>query len=155
MHKDTLAQLVEEGLTQRQIAQTLGVSQTTIRYWLNKFELTTRKKYQCRHCGETRKSKFSAGRFTSCKKCRSRRQVDRYISYKQKAIEYKGGECIHCGYNKNIAALDFHHRDPQKKDPDWKLLRHRKFETILRELDKCDLVCKNCHAELHYPQCGV
>ena len=35
---------------------------------------------------------------------------------KQKAIEYKGGKCVCCGYNQHAGVLDFHHLNPQEKD---------------------------------------
>jgi hypothetical protein len=69
---------------------------------------------------------------------------------KQKAVEYKGGKCQRCDYDKSIAALDFHHRDPSGKD--FSLASAGKtwnWERIKPEIDKCDLVCKNCHAEIH------
>lgn len=69
---------------------------------------------------------------------------------KKLAIDYKGGGCIHCGYNKCAGGLDFHHRDPSAKDINWKKMRTWDIEKIKKELDKCDLVCRNCHAELHY-----
>jgi hypothetical protein len=49
-----------------------------------------------------------------------------------------------------MAALDFHHKDPAKKDPNWRLMRNWTFERIKDELEKCLLVCRNCHAEIHY-----
>ena len=67
---------------------------------------------------------------------------------KQKAIEYKGGKCITCGYNKSPAALVFHHRDPAEKSftVSGKIA---KWERLQPELDKCDLLCSNCHHEEH------
>ena len=65
-----------------------------------------------------------------------------------RAIEYKGGECKHCGYKKYQGALQFHHMDPKEKDP--KLFKRLKnFKKIKVELDKCILLCANCHAEEH------
>lgn len=56
-----------------------------------------------------------------------------------------------CGYSKCIAALDFHHTDPSKKDFGISSGGYtRSFEKIKDELDKCILVCANCHRELHY-----
>jgi len=65
-------------------------------------------------------------------------------------IEYKGGKCEHCGYDKCPAAFDFHHLDPSKKDFNLSTLRNYKLENIKSELDKCLLLCSNCHRELHY-----
>ena len=108
------------------------------------------KKFHICSCGETNESNFSKGRFTECKRCRSKRQLDLYFRYKQRSVEYKGGKCSECGYSKCLAALDFHHIDPNEKDPDWHKMRHRNAESIRSELDKCILLCSNCHKELHY-----
>lgn len=69
---------------------------------------------------------------------------------KQWALEYKGNQCSICGYNKCSEALEFHHTDPNQKDfsisdRDIKL----DWEQIKKELDKCILVCSNCHREIH------
>jgi hypothetical protein len=80
---------------------------------------------------------------------RKNKWVKTYIKrLKVKCIEYKGGSCKICGYNKCIGALEFHHRNPNKKEFNISG-RSIKFEKIKVELDKCDLVCCNCHRELH------
>lgn len=67
---------------------------------------------------------------------------------KLKAIEYKGGKCQICGYNKSIRALTFHHINPEEKS--FGISGGTKsFEKLKPELDKCILVCQNCHAEIH------
>lgn len=69
---------------------------------------------------------------------------------KLKLITYKGGKCERCGYCKLIpSAYDFHHTDPSKKDFGISG-RCRKFELMKSEVDKCQLLCKNCHAETHW-----
>lgn len=69
---------------------------------------------------------------------------------KKWALEYKGGKCEKCGYNKCTHALELHHINPKEKDfclsdrnikLDW--------QAIKKELDKCILVCSNCHREIH------
>lgn len=68
---------------------------------------------------------------------------------KLKAVEYKGGKCFVCGYNRCVGALDFHHLDPKEKD--FTISGNSgKWENLQRELDKCVLLCKNCHSEHHY-----
>ena len=70
--------------------------------------------------------------------------------YKKWAVEYKGLKCECCGYSKCIEALDFHHLDPKQKDfniSDSNLTSN--WETIKKELDKCILICSNCHREIH------
>ncbi len=72
---------------------------------------------------------------------------------KLKSIEYKGGSCINCGYDKCPAAMVFHHLDPEKKD--FAIAGNgisRSFEKIKLELDKCVLLCANCHAETHFQE---
>ena len=78
---------------------------------------------------------------------------ERRRKLKLKYIEYKGGACVKCNYNKCPAALTFHHLDPNEKDfgiaENGKI---RSFDKIKNELDKCILLCQNCHAETHYEE---
>lgn len=72
---------------------------------------------------------------------------------KEELIAYKGGKCEICGYNKCIAALDFHHINPEEKDfaiSDSNI--YKNIKALKQEVDKCMLVCANCHRELHYQQ---
>jgi 5-methylcytosine-specific restriction endonuclease McrA len=65
------------------------------------------------------------------------------------AIEYKGGKCQVCGYDKYPGALDLHHMD--YKDKDFGIADKgytRSWEKVKAELDKCVLVCANCHREI-------
>lgn len=80
-------------------------------------------------------------------------QKDRGLTKKLKLIEMAGGRCSICGYEKNLAALAFHHLDSTEKDfkLDMRSLSNRGLKMILAELDKCILVCHNCHSELHNP----
>lgn len=67
---------------------------------------------------------------------------------KLKAVEYKGGKCQDCGYNKSVWALHFHHLNPLEKD--FSITgRSISWERLKPELDKCVLLCANCHAERH------
>lgn len=68
---------------------------------------------------------------------------------KVKAVEYKGGKCEECGYNKSHAALDFHHTDPTSKDLQISNGNYRQWDVVRVELDKCRLLCSNCHREEH------
>lgn len=68
---------------------------------------------------------------------------------KDKAIEYKGGKCKICGYDKSKRSLTFHHRDPNEKEFGISKYKTLSWEKIKIELDKCDLICANCHGELH------
>jgi len=69
---------------------------------------------------------------------------------KAMAIEYKGGKCNICGYNKYAGALDFHHIDEKTKkfDLSSKGLT-RSWEKTKVEVEKCLLLCANCHREIH------
>jgi len=71
---------------------------------------------------------------------------------KHKLIEYKGNKCELCGYNKCEGALHFHHLNPQEKDftISQRNLGLTNLEEFYKEVDKCILVCANCHAEIHY-----
>lgn len=72
---------------------------------------------------------------------------------KLKAIEYKGGKCERCGYNKCPAAMVFHHPDPNEKDFGIAASGNtRSFEKIKTEIEKCVLLCAVCHAEIHYEE---
>ena len=73
---------------------------------------------------------------------------------KHKLIQYKGNQCEICGYNKCEGALQFHHLDPTEKDftISQKNLGLTGLDTFYKEVDKCILVCANCHAEIHYEQ---
>ena len=100
----------------------------------------------CELCGEIDSLKFDSDRYTKCKPCRNKRSRES----KEKAVAYMGGKCVRCGYDRCVAGLDFHHTNPLEKDAQWGQIRHRNWEAIKYELDKCILVCKNCHAEIHF-----
>lgn len=66
------------------------------------------------------------------------------------AIDSKGGKCQICGYDKCNGALEFHHTDPDKKDFSVSVDGStRSWDRIKREIEKCVLVCANCHREIH------
>ncbi len=65
-------------------------------------------------------------------------------------IEYKGGKCQICGYDRCFEALEFHHIDPTKKDFGISYKGYtRSWEKVKEEADKCILLCANCHREFH------
>lgn len=84
-----------------------------------------------------------------CKDCFNKYCIDRWKKRKIKAIEYKGGKCECCSYDKFYGALEFHHLDPSEKDADWGKMRLWNWDKIKLELDKCICVCANCHREIH------
>ena len=67
----------------------------------------------------------------------------------QQIVDYMGGCCIICGYNKSNYSLECHHEDPTKKEHTIAQLKNKKWDTILKEIDKCILVCSNCHRDIH------
>jgi len=88
----------------------------------------------------------------NCKECMKKREAERQRELKKAAIEYKGGSCIRCGYSKFYGALEFHHRDKASKL--FSISRRRGYSLsgeVLEELDKCDLLCSNCHREVENP----
>ena len=69
---------------------------------------------------------------------------------KKWAIAYKGGCCQKCGYSKSARALCFHHTDPSKKELEINASSAARSKKVLQaELDKCLLLCCNCHMEAH------
>jgi len=67
---------------------------------------------------------------------------------KKKAVAYKGGKCERCGYDKCVAAMDFHHVNPDDKD--FKISDGIwSWDRLKPELDKCMMLCANCHREEH------
>ena len=67
------------------------------------------------------------------------------------AVKYKGGRCEECGYHKCLASLTFHHQNPAKKSfPISSYLTKITWNILKLELDKCRLLCANCHNEEHY-----
>ena len=104
---------------------------------------------RCRIHGDSLHTLDSTGRWR-CKKCRVEAVQKRRALIKEKAIQYKGEKCSICGYNKYIGALEFHHLNPNKKD--FGIGQKgctRCWEKVKEELDKCILVCANCHREIH------
>ncbi|MEI6849498.1 MAG: hypothetical protein WCK29_00510 [archaeon] len=66
------------------------------------------------------------------------------------AIEKAGGKCIICGYNKYPEVLEFHHKDPSKKE--FGIGQNgltRSWARVQKEIAKCNLLCANCHREQH------
>ena len=66
------------------------------------------------------------------------------------ALEHLGKKCQVCGYSRCEAALDFHHLDENKKN--FGLSQNgmtRSWDKTKEELEKCVLLCSNCHRELH------
>jgi len=84
-------------------------------------------------------------------------QTRRGLSRKVYLIDQRGGGCEVCGYNKNIGALEFHHKDPNGKDGglDMRRLSNSTMEWIAEEFAKCEVRCSNCHREHHHPELDI
>lgn len=120
--------------------------------------LTLRKCVRCKRTLPTDDFYTSRGGTKSlcyCKQCTNSQTVERQQRLKQKCVEYKGGCCQLCGYDRYIGALEFHHIDATAKDFSLAHTRSTTFEKVRSELDKCLLVCANCHRELHAEQKGL
>jgi transposase-like protein len=165
--RETLQVLVEEGLSMRQIGSRLGVSGATVRHWLRKHGLqTVRSAHRVTvsapadaqpgdrapgHCREHGAAVFvaRAGGGWRCLKCRADAVTKRRRLVKATLVAEAGGRCALCGYTRSVAALQFHHLDPEAKEFQ---LSHRGMARSLAaaraEADKCALLCANCHAEV-------
>ena len=84
-----------------------------------------------------------------CKACHNKNTIARGWKNKADYIQYLGGTCDFCGYGKSQWALEFHHKDPNEKDLNFKSIRYWGLEKAKEELDKCILLCANCHREEH------
>jgi len=104
----------------------------------------------CNKCNRT--YIYDRKRGDRLKYCGSCYNILRRNKLKDKAVEYNGGKCEICGYNKCNAVLSFHHNDPDKKESIISELikRNVKWNTLKKEIDKCTLVCANCHGEIHH-----
>ena len=94
----------------------------------------------------------SNGVMSYCKNCFNKRCIQRWIDRKLKAIQYKGSKCRKCNLhidNTHYSVFEFHHRDPTQKDVSWNKLRLKSWTKIKFELDKCELLCANCHRIVH------
>jgi len=111
-------------------------------YVNGKRKLRTRE-FVCKTCGKAKRYKT---RGLECSSCQSKRiRNDR----KDKAVEYLGGRCKVCGYNRCRQALVFHHNDASKKDFVLSWNWEKAWNIIKKELDKCSLLCNRCHTEVH------
>ena len=161
-----LETLVAQGLTLVEIAETLDRSTSTVRYWLQRYVLKTdprnrraqveqakaegrtRVTSTCRHHGETEFHIESSGRLR-CVRCRGEAVARRRRLTKEILVDEAGGSCRICGYDRDVAALQFHHIDPSQKE--FSLAMNgvtRGIEAMRREAGKCILLCANCHAEV-------
>lgn len=179
--KDKIIKLVESGKTYNEICAILHCAKGTVSYHSKKAKLVSKNKpriltedevkniqsYYLTHTQLQTAEHFGISRTTVIRYCPNKtvpltaeelrkrnyaRLKNRRMDLKKRAIEYKGGKCEKCGYNTCLQALDFHHINPEHKD--FTIAQTRLYftwEKIRAELDKCILVCANCHREIHNP----
>ena len=171
MEKEILILLIGKGLSQREIAKECKCSQGRIKHWLKKFNLkTSGVQFNVKHtatekccpiCEETKQLEefYSSHKRIAayCKICSNDYHSERVKNVKLKMITYKGSCCEHCKLileNSHYAVFEFHHIDPKQKDPNFCRIKYQKWETIKKELDKCILLCANCHRLEHAKLAG-
>lgn len=174
MNKELLEQYIVERKTLNEMANIHNVDESTIRYWLKKYNLksnnkrgpkTTNTNGSCKVCNKsTENNKMYCS--SNCKvkqyyinnpDSRLSKNIsdkNKVINFKLAALKYCGESCKLCGYNKNISALTFHHIDPNEKDFALGGVRIKKDQLLTieqkSELDKCITLCNNCHTIVHY-----
>ena len=108
---------------------------------------------ECKKHGLTEYRQYKNGKKSNpvyrCLKCNVEAVKKRRNNLKEKAVAYKGGKCQNpdCGYMKYIGALEFHHPDKNKEFGIASKGYTRSWEIVKRELDKCIMLCSNCHKE--------
>lgn len=153
--KEQLQAFVDKGYTKKQVSEELNIGYSTVYYHMSrhglKFTNTESNRrvdiHTCSTCGDTDSANFYGGRKIQCKNCFNKQCAEKQKETKLRAVEYKGGCCQHCNYSKSISALEFHHMDPTQKDPQYKATWS--WKRLKPELDKCILLCSNCHREEH------
>lgn len=180
--KDKVIELRVSGMSYNEISRKLNISKPTVSYHcvnaglnepidgrkiMNNDEIVSLNKYYLNHTiGETAK-KFGVSRTTVVTNTQNKRKIideiekkkrnyirvkNRRQKLKKMSVAYLGGKCIKCGYDKCIWALDFHHRDMEEKEFGISKYQNLSWDKIKKELDKCDLLCANCHREKHYSE---
>jgi len=159
MNFDLVIECIKKGYSYIEIAEKLNLPVTTLKSRCIKQGIyfknikTNKTEKCCPHCKIYKPfSEFyiSKGKMIYCKICTTNLCIDRKRKFKELCLTYKGNCCAKCGYNKCNRALHFHHLDPKQKS--FAISKYKSFilsEKVTQELDKCILVCANCHAELH------
>lgn len=162
-HCENCGNLLEKEWQQRFCGRSCSAS------YNNRMSPKRERKKRCSECG----APIISGRTTCSASCLDQRRIrvqrklteeERRLSetnrgrecrrrLKARSIEYKGGKCSVCGYDHCSNALEFHHIDKDSKDFSISeaFARHMCWEDIVPELDKCILICLNCHREVHNP----
>ena len=168
--KEELESYIEQNMSMGDIAKLKGCGTTSVHRYLKKFGISTRQRAayldKCKVCGKeltgtqqqfcSKKCKAKHfGKLTpEGKKKKCHFQTQRGLDRKKMLVDYAGGCCQRCGYNKNFAALTFHHKNIKEKEYNLstRYTASKSIEDLFKEVDKCELLCHNCHMEVHYPQ---
>lgn len=145
MNKEAIESQLNDGHSIPQIAKIQGKSETHIVCVVCGTTLSGRQRMYCSIKCHNNRSNHTQ----QCYELQKARGLER----KKKLVEMFGGKCKYCGYDENLAALEFHHRNPSEKvdNIDLRKMSNRSWEWCLSEAKKCDLVCANCHRNIHYP----
>jgi transposase len=163
--RDRLEELASAGATLREMAADLERSIATVRHWLRAWDIErvrTRSARRppdpataardavmaCSRHGQTVFRLDSRGTYRCCR-CRQDRVTQRRREIKRILVDEAGGCCAQCGYDRCIAALQFHHVDRASKA--FALANEGVTRSLARaraEAAKCVLLCANCHAEV-------
>lgn len=114
----------------------------------------------CSRCGEDKPAadfyyRRTEGRHHAyCRPCHNAYTQDRFKRRKTEAVEYLGGRCADCGGAFHPSVFEFHHRDPSQKDLTGNGIKRGAWARVVSELDKCDLLCANCHRLRHWQAAG-
>jgi len=169
MDKLILENMLNSGESLHLIAKKTQKSLSTIRYWCKKHGLksqytnfkTPSQPHNCKICGETTPSSFSGHKKSLCKKCYNfslKTKPSNPLKYldvkkwrkntKLKLVEGFGSKCSYCGIIDDPIIYDFHHLIPSEKE--FVLTgKIRKWDSLLREVKKCTMLCCFCHRKLH------
>ena len=101
----------------------------------------------CLTCGRI----YEYKRNTGCRKnkCNSCYIAGNRRKRKEMAVGLFGGKCQKCGYSRSLRALAFHHVNASEKELNLSLAHTISWARYVKELNKCVLLCQNCHTEYH------
>lgn len=166
LDRSRVEELLAGGASIAVVAQTLGTSESTVKYWLRKWSLRTVRSTRVaasraareearaslvRDCARHGRVMFVIeGRGSyRCGRCRSDAVAKRRRTVKALLVEEAGGCCALCGYAQCLDALQFHHLDPSTKSfAIGSRGLTRSLDVLRVEAAKCALLCANCHAEV-------
>jgi hypothetical protein len=165
LNLNKLSNLLDRGLSIRKIAKICNKGYSTIRYWMKKYNLKpqynlkiiyTNNQHLCKSCNTTKSPSHFYTRknrnnkcMNICKKCYMNKYYDK--DFKYNFINYKGTCCEICLKTFEVVDIyDFHHKNPLEKEFNLSRYRGKQLTSKVKyEIDKCHLLCRNCHCEVH------